>query len=116
MYTEQQVIDATSAVCGAYTKGMQALRVAGEKKPDPSDWLPVAVNTRLAETAMGNYLINVLTTHPAVASNLRELTTELALNYQEMAIIQLADKRSPDYEPNNRRVGELVPQINQLCG
>lgn len=114
-YSEQQVSDARKAVCEAYKKGVQALQVAGEKKPDPADWLPVAVNTRLAETAMGNYLINVLSAHPATAPELSEAITELALNYQEMAVMQLADKRSSDYESNTRATGELIPKINQLC-
>jgi hypothetical protein len=115
VYTEQQVVDARTAVCHAYMRGMQSLQVAGAKTPDPTDWLPVAVNTRLAETAVGNYLINVMQANPAVPPDLKALTEKLALNYQEMAVIQLADKPTTEFASNNQISGELIPKINQLC-
>jgi hypothetical protein len=115
VYSEQQVADAKRAVCEAYAKGIQALKVAGAKKPDPADWLPVAVNTRLAETAMGGFLVHVLDANPAVPSQLEELTRRLALNYQEMAVIQLADKMPAEFESNNRISADLISKIDQIC-
>ncbi len=115
VYSEQQVADAKTAVCEAYAKGILALQVAGAKKPDPADWLPVAVNTRLAETAMGGFLINVLNANPATPPQLQELTRQLALNYQEMAVIQLADKTPADFEPNRLVADDLIPKIDQSC-
>ena len=115
VYSEQQVADAKTAVCDAYGKGIQALQVAGAKKPDPADWLPVAVNTRLAETAMGGFLINVLDANPATPPQLEELTRQLALNYQEMAVIQLADKMPAEFESNRLVADDLIPKIDQAC-
>ena len=115
VYSEQQVADAKTAVCDAYAKGLQALQVAGAKKPDPTDWLPVAVNTRLAETAIGNFLINILDANPAVPPELRELTRQLALAYQSMALTQLADGQINDYKSDKDSIENLAPKIDQIC-
>lgn len=114
-YSEQQVIDAKTAVCEAYEKGLRSLHVAGGKKADPADWLPVAVNTRLAETAMGSYLVNVLDLNPATPRELRGLMQQLAVNYQEMAVIQLSDAPTSDFEANGRVADEIIPKIDPMC-
>ena len=116
VYTEQQVADAKKAVCEAYAEGVRSIWVAGGKKADnPSDALPIAVNTRLAEVAMGDYLINALHANSAVPAELRELATKLASTYQKMALIQLSDGTPLDYEPDRRIADEVIPKLDQIC-
>jgi hypothetical protein len=64
---------------------------------------------------MGGFLINVLNANPATPPQLQELTRQLALNYQEMAVIQLADKTPADFEPNRLVADDLIPKIDQSC-
>jgi hypothetical protein len=116
VYSDQQVVDAKKAVCEAYARGMQALRTSGGKKVEnPADKLPIAVNTRLAEVAMSNFLINTLMDNPATEPELRDSAKTLAQTYQEMALIQLADGSTSDYETQARITDDLVPKINQIC-
>ncbi len=114
-YTERQVADAKKAVCDAYAKGLRSIRTAGSKPVDPTNWLPVAVNTRLAEVAVGNYLVNTLDANPATSSELREAISKLAQEYQDMALVQLADGRNSDYESVTTAADEEISKISQTC-
>jgi len=115
-YSDQQVADAQKAVCASYKQGMRALWTTGGKKVDtPADKLPIAVNTRLAEVAMSNSIFNTLLENPATESELKDSAQKLARAYQEIALIQLADGSTADYEPQSRIADELVPKMNQIC-
>jgi len=113
-YTEQQVSEAKEAVCSAYARGVQSFQIAGTKKVDNhSEALAIAVNTRLAEVAVGNYLINTLNAHPAAPYELRELIKKLAKSYQEIALKQLAE--SSDYKQLGLDADEAISKIEQVC-
>jgi hypothetical protein len=114
-YSDQQVADAKKAVCDVYAKGMRSIRTAGSKQVDPADWLPVAVNTRLAEVAVGNYLLNTLDSHPSAPSELRDAIFQLAQAYQDMALIQLADGPPLDYKSETTAADEEISKIDQIC-
>ena len=75
--------------------------------------LAIAVNTRLAEVAVGNYLINMINAHPAAPYELRELIKELAQSYQEIALKQLAE--SSDYKQLGLDADEAISKIEQVC-
>ena len=114
VYTEQQVSEAKEAVCGAYATGVQSFQIAGSKNVDNhSEALAIAVNTRLAEVAVGNYLINMVNAHPAAPYELRELIKELAQSYQEIALKQLAE--SSDYKQLGLDADEAISKIEQVC-
>ncbi|MBU3750850.1 MAG: hypothetical protein FGM52_10430 [Mycobacterium sp.] len=113
-YSEQQVADAKKAVCDAYAKGIRAFQIAGNKKVDnPADALPVAVNTRLAEVAVGNYLINAIEFNPAAPADIKQLTQELAQSYQEIAITQLSE--SSDYKQAAKNADDSIAELQKLC-
>jgi len=115
VYSEQEVSEAKAAVCEAYGRSLQAIRTAGTKPIDPQNWLPVAVNTRLAEVATSNTLINSLAAHPAASPELRQEIAKLAYSYQDMALIQLADGRLPDYQRQTNSADEAIAKIDELC-
>lgn len=116
-YSEQQVADAKKAVCETFTQGQQSLRAAGNRKPEnPSDPFPVtAINIRLAEVAVSNSLLNSLEENPATPSKLSRLANKLAKNYQDIALIQLADGQKIDFSPVIVQADEIVPKISALC-
>lgn len=114
-YAEQQVADAKKAVCDAYEKGMRSIRTVGSVKVDPSDWLPTAINTRLAGFAVGTYFLDTLDANPAAPLGLSGLIRQLGEGYRDIALVQLADGTPVDYKPTRDAVQELVPTIDQIC-
>ena len=114
-YSEQQVAEAKKAVCDVYAKGMRSIRTAGSKQVDPADWLPVAVNTRLAEVAIANYLTNALDANTAAPSELRDSISKLAQAYQNMSLTQLADGVPLDFKSDVTVADAEVSKIDQIC-
>jgi hypothetical protein len=94
---------------------MRSIRTAGSKQVDPADWLPVAVNTRLAEVAIANYLTNALDANTAAPSELRDSISKLAQAYQNMSLTQLADGQPLDFKSDVTVADEEVSQIDQIC-
>jgi hypothetical protein len=119
VYSDQQVADAKKNVCEAYYKGWNAIQVAGSKKKpeEPSDTIPiVAVNGRVSEVAVANYLFNVVDANPAAPNELRDLVRTLGVVYQDIVITQLADGSKEDVQPIAVKADELIPKINAICG
>lgn len=115
-YSTEQVAQARSAVCDAYQKGVESMRVVAATVVDnPADTLPVAVNSRLAEFAVGNYFTNALAANPATPAELRNLITQLSQAYQDVALIQLADGLPDDYKSEKDVVNQSVAKLDQLC-
>jgi len=115
-YTEQEANDAKKAVCDAYAKGVRSFRIAANRKVDnPADKLPVAVNTRVAEVAVGNYLNNALDSNPATPPELQSSIRQLAQAYQDIALTQLAEGTTPDVEPFGQSADEAIAKTNQIC-
>jgi hypothetical protein len=117
-FSDQQVADAKVGVCTAYAKGWRSLQVAGsQKKPDgPPDTLPaVTVNGRVAEVAVGNYLINSVEANPAAPSELKELVRQLGEVYQEIVLTQLADGSRSDVVPIAENADRVRAEIERLC-
>lgn len=111
--------DAKKNVCEAYYKGWNAIQVAGSKKKpeEPSDTIPiVAVNGRVSEVAVANYLFNVVDANPAAPNELRDLVRTLGVVYQDIVITQLADGSKEDVQPIAVKADELIPKINAICG
>ena len=115
-FSDQQVVDASAALCGAYTNGVRSMRVVAARIIDnPADTLPVAVNSRLAEVAVGNYFINALAANPAASPELQEPLLQLARAYQDVALIQLANGTPSDYKSEKAIVNEAVARLDRLC-
>jgi hypothetical protein len=117
VYSEQEVSEAKAAVCEAYGKGLRAIQVAGGKKPgDPSDPLPVvAVNGRVAEVAVGNYLINTIGANQAAPSELGKLVSQLGKAYQDIALTQLGDGSRADVAPIAEEADRSIAKIEEIC-
>ena len=114
-YSDQQVAEAKQVVCEAYAKGVRSLRIAGNRKVDSLDALPIAVNTRLAEVTVGNYLINSVDANPAAPPELKDLIDQLAHAYQDIALAQLADASTEDYKPIGLAADKVIAKIDQIC-
>ena len=118
VYSEQQVSDAKRAVCEAYAKGWHSLQVAGnQKKPDdPADTLPVvAVNGRVAEVAVGNYLINSADANPSAPNELKTLMRQLGAAYQDVVLTQLAGGSRSDVTPIGEGADQIRAKIEDIC-
>jgi hypothetical protein len=89
--------------------------VAGRAVDNPAETLPIAVNSRLAEIAVGNYYINALSANPAAPSELQNLLRRLSQAYQDVALIQLADGTPLDYKSEKEVVNDSVAKLDQLC-
>jgi hypothetical protein len=117
-FSDQQVVDAKRGLCAAYAKGWRSLQVAGsQKRPDgPPDALPaVTVNGRVAEVAVGNYLINSVDANPAAPSELKKLVRKLGEEYQEIVLTQLADGSRSDVLPIAENADRVRVEIERLC-
>jgi hypothetical protein len=117
-FSDRQVVNAKSGVCTAYAKGWRSLQVAGsQKKPDgPPDTLPaVTVNGRVAEVAVGNYLIHSVEANPAAPSELKELVRQLGEVYQEIVLTQLADGSRSDVVPIAENAERVRAELERLC-
>lgn len=116
VYTEQQVADAKKAVCEAYERGVRALEVSGNERPDtPAETISIAVNMRLAEVAVGNSIKDALQANPALPGNLKEPLDHLAGAYQSIAITQLAGGTRDDSKSYASAADKAITEIDSIC-
>jgi hypothetical protein len=116
VYSEQQVNEAKAAVCGDYRKAVRSFQIAGNRTVDnPADKLAVAVNTRLAEVAAGNYMNNSIDSNAAAPEDLKNLIRQLARTYQDIALTQLAEGTQADVEPFGDSADKVILDINKIC-
>lgn len=116
-YSDQQVADAKKAVCETFEAGQRSMRAAGSRKPEnPADPFPVtAINVRLAEVAVSNSLFNSINRNPAAPAALIHLADQLAKNYQDIALIQLADGQPADFNSLAMQSEDAISNIKELC-
>lgn len=99
-FTADEVQEAKTNVCNAYSKVDRLIRVVGRKNAgtDDAGTFAVAVNSRLGMHAGAQYLQTALENNPAAPPELAEATTKLIGAYYEMAVDLLGD--APDEETN----------------
>jgi hypothetical protein len=115
-YTEQQESDAKAAVCEAYIKGIRSIRTVASKRADnPADALAVAVNSRVGEVAVSMYFSNTLEENPASPGELRTLVQDLANDYQDLVLIQLADGTPADWKSIKDTIEDAAVKLDQIC-
>jgi hypothetical protein len=113
-HSDEEISNAKNAVCEAFSKGVRSFQIAGNRKVDSApEALPIAVNTRLAEVAVSNYLINSVVENPPVPTELKELIQQLAHSYQDIALAQLAD--SADYGQSASAADSAISKIREIC-
>src|ERR1700733_821747 len=79
-YSDQQVADAKSKVCGAFDKLWHVLQVNSTRNggDDPTAQLVVAVNERQIYVSGSAYLLTTLSDEPATPSELAATVSQLA--------------------------------------
>ena len=116
VYSVQQVADAKKAVCEAYAKGMRSIRIVAKRQPaNDADRLGVAVNSRVGEVAVATYFLTAIEVNPATPIELQNRLRELAQQYQELSLIQLADGGPSDWKSVVDQIDDLVSKTDQLC-
>jgi len=116
VYSDQQVADAKKAVCEAYAKGMRSIRIVAKRQPaNDADRLGVAVNSRVGEVAVATYFLTAVDANPSAPIELKDRLRELAQQYQEIVLIQLADGGPSDWDAVVAKIDELVSKIDPLC-
>jgi hypothetical protein len=112
-YSDQQVADAKSKVCGAYEKihhavDMNASRSGGD---DTTAQLVVKVNMRQIYVVGSAYLFTTLADEPATPPDLAAQTGKLAHLLQDLVLAGLASEPNPPYDA----VNETSVTIEGLC-
>lgn len=116
-YSDQQVAAAKEALCNAHLQSWRSAQVAGSKKPDnPEAAMPVvAVNGRVAEVAVGNFLVNSVDANPAAPTELKNLITQLGFAYQNIVLTQLSDGTNAEVAPIGEEADRVKLKIDQIC-
>jgi hypothetical protein len=116
VYSEQQVADAKKAVCEAYAMGMRTVRsVASRKAENDTEKLPVITVSATGELAAATYFVNILNSNPAAPSEVSQPLNRLAQQYQEVALIQLANGAPSEYKSNGETIDESVAELDRSC-
>jgi hypothetical protein len=114
--TEQQITDAKTKACNAFTtvRAAVALQTHVDLGPEPAAQQAVAANARLAMLGGGTYLLGHL--DPAASPELADAVRSFGGNLQDIAVNALADlpnvdpaqaKRLSDAEAASTLVGTL---------
>jgi hypothetical protein len=116
-YSQQQIADAKSSVCGAYQQVRKAGDVAGARSggSDPTAMLAVATSSRQVFDAGSRYLSTKLAELPATPPDLAAAVKNLASIYQQLAIDYLAEAPDSELDPLVRAGNEAHSTIEGLC-
>lgn len=118
-YTEQQIADARSKICGAFNIARNEVSF-NTNRPNPAEGdelstLAYATSARLAIIVAANYLLNQLAQYPAVASDLAQNVRSLANSYEEFAVRALNNEPSTALDPLRNKVDADIASIDQVC-
>lgn len=116
-YTSQQVTDAKSKVCAAFTKANNAVRAATDrdKGSDYAAQLASAVNVRQALLASSQSLLTTLTEAPAAPANIASNVHNLVDAYQALTIALIADASESEKSPILHSGDEATSSLENLC-
>ncbi|MGA9490622.1 MAG: hypothetical protein WBV80_10295 [Mycobacterium sp.] len=91
-FSDQQIKEAKTSVCAAYTTVHRAVVVNTHLEPSPNgDSLAVATSARLALYGGGSYLRDHLARAPATPADLAKAVDSLATTLEDLAVNYLAD-------------------------
>jgi hypothetical protein len=116
-YSEQEVADAKTAVCDAYTLVHNAIVVTNNKSggSDPTAILAVAANARLSAHAGGQYLTEILGQYPATQNELAQGIRDLATNLEKLTLEYLGETPNAEQDPLLRSADDATARIKQHC-
>jgi hypothetical protein len=113
-YSEQQVADAKSKVCGAFEKVHHVLQMNSTRSggDDPNSQFLVAINARQIFMTGSSYLLTILSDYPATAPGLAAAVSNLAHLYQVITLDGLASDLSV---PSQNAANTTASEIEGLC-
>jgi hypothetical protein len=113
-YSEQQVADAKSKVCAAYSKvqNVVTVNVARTAGDDPNSQLLIAVNQRQVFVIGSAYLMTTLAEQPATPADLAAAASDLAHLYQVITLDGLVGDRN---DPAHNAATDDGFKIQGLC-
>jgi hypothetical protein len=116
-YTSQQMADAKSKVCAAFTKANNAVRAATarDKGSDYATQLASAVNVRQALLAGSQSLSTTLSEAPATPADIASNVHSLVDAYQALTIALLADAPEPEKSPILHSGDEASSSLENIC-
>ncbi|OBF19412.1 hypothetical protein [Mycobacterium sp. ACS4331] len=116
-YSEQEITDATEAVCDAYDVIYAALTTESSRTSTiPTDSFVLSVELKLALHASGDYLQSTLRENPATPEALAAAINKLAGTYHRAILDQLADAPATDIEARKADIRSAELSLRRECG
>ena len=118
-FSDQQVKDAKTSVCAAYTTVHRAVAINThlQNPPDggPIGPLAVATSARLALYGGGGYLRDRLTKEPATPADLAMAVESLATTLEDVAVNYLADVPGFVQDPLRHKLDGQLVDVDGRC-
>lgn len=115
-YSEQEIADATAALCEAHELTGRATQTAASRKSDdPAIMYIVATNVRLGATASAEYLLQKVADNPAAPTDLSDAIQRLAITYQQTTLLHLADAEDKELDEAYNLLDETDEKVGQAC-
>lgn len=115
-FSDQQVKDAKTSVCAAYTAVHRAVVVNTHLEPSPNgDPLAVATSARLALYGGGSYLRDHLTRAPATPADLAKAVDSLATTLEDLAVNYLAGATALLQDPLRHNLDGQLVDVDERC-
>jgi hypothetical protein len=116
-YSSQEVADAKSKVCAAFTKANNAVKAATarDKGSDYATQLASAVNVRQALLAGSQSLATTLSEAPAAPADIASNVRSLVDAYQALTVALIADATEAEKSPILHSGDEATSSLENLC-
>ncbi|WP_197382898.1 hypothetical protein [Mycolicibacterium mengxianglii] len=115
-YTDRQISDAKSALCDAHQLANRATHtVAARKSDDAVVTYIVATNVRLSATASAEYMLQKLSDHPASPVELSGAIRALAVAYQRITLLHLADAADAELDVAYNELDTTDARVVRAC-
>jgi len=118
-FSDQQVKDAKTSVCAAYTTVHRAVAINTHLQNPPGGGpvgsLAAATSARLALYGGGSYLRDRLTKQPATPEDLAKAVESLATTLEDLAVNYLADAPGFVQDPLRHNLDERLVDVDGRC-
>jgi hypothetical protein len=115
-FSDQQVKDAKTSVCAAFTAVHRAVVVNTHLEPSPEgDPVAVATSARLALYGGGSYLRDHLTRTPATPADLAKAVGSLATTLEDLAVNYLAGATALVQDPLRHNLDGQLVDVDGRC-
>lgn len=118
-FSDQEAADAKKAVCAASAKVQRSVvlntHLQNPNADDRVGALAVMANARLALTAGGAYLHDVLDAHPAAPQDLTDTVNTWSTTLEALGVSYLAGERNDAREPLQKDLATQFKRVGELC-